>query len=437
MFLKKSSFDAEQEYIPFEQKAHEVDDITSNETIILCVTLYLTSRVPYNSIPRILNAFHTHTPLSLNWHPDPTSVNNWVRRIGLALLQQVKPIDEPWMAIIDHSIGTGTQKVLVVLRVRFDTLCKKGKAIALEDCECVGLKVVETVNGETVAEDLAEVFEQSGQPLCIVKDRDATLNRGARIWSNSLDEEVHLIDDIGHVVASFLKAEFEQDEDYKALLKKTNEMATAVRQTELACASPPKMQTKARFQGLLPLAKWVQKILNKLKVRGRPAIESFLGKLRRRCAGIKALGPFLERFIQSVNTTANMMEWLKNEGLTLTSYHKSIMILAELPDDSKVKIGLQEWLDKHIAIYRQLGICPLMISSDIIESLFGIFKYIHGRSPQKDINSGILLIPTLCGQLGETEMTDALNQVSHTMLASWLKDNIPQTILQQRRIHFN
>jgi hypothetical protein len=77
-----------------------------------------------------------------------------------------------------------------------------------------------------------------------------------------------------------------------------------------------------------------------------------------------------------------------------------------------------------------------MVSSDIIESLFGIFKYLHGRGPQKDVNSGILLIPTLCGELGIAEITQSLNQVNQTMLDIWIKGNIPETILQQRRTHF-
>ena len=410
--------------------------LSKPEVRCLCVLLYLTGRIPYNSIPRILDIFQTHTAYPRSWTPDPTSIHHWVLRVGLARLQQVKPIDKPWIAIADHSIGMGTQKVLVVLRVCLDTLQQKAGAIALADCECIGLKVVETVNGETVAADFDTIFALAGQPICLVKDRDRTLNKGAVTWSESLDERVYFIDDIGHMTASCLKAEFEKDECYKQLLTQTHKISKTLQQSALACATPPKMQAKARFQGLVPLAKWIQKILKKLKVRGRPAVDSFLGKLRQKFAGIKALAPFLERFIRSVSITAKVMDYLKNEGLTLLSYFKSRMALAELPDESKVKSGLLEWLDKHILIYQEIGRFPLMVSSDIIESLFGIFKYLHGRGPQKDVNSGILLIPTLCGQLGVTEISQALNQVSQTMLEAWIKENIPETLLQQRRTHF-
>ena len=51
-------------------------------------------------------------------------------------------------AIIDHSIDIGTKKALVVLRVKLDALSKRGGAIRLEDCECIGLRIGERVNGE-------------------------------------------------------------------------------------------------------------------------------------------------------------------------------------------------------------------------------------------------------------------------------------------------
>lgn len=95
--------------------------------------------------------------------------------MGLGLLEQVKPIGKPWLAIIDHSIDIGTKKVLVVLRVTLEALSQRGKAIQLKDCECIGLNIAETVNGETISLDLADIFGQAGRPAAIIKDCDYTL----------------------------------------------------------------------------------------------------------------------------------------------------------------------------------------------------------------------------------------------------------------------
>jgi hypothetical protein len=118
------------------------------------VLLVLQAVVSFRSVPRILALFRTEARLGIDWVPHFTSVINWTLRVGLGLLRQVAPIDAPWVAIIDHSIDVGTKKALVVLRVPLAALAQRGAAIQLGDCECVGLTIAETINGETVARQL-------------------------------------------------------------------------------------------------------------------------------------------------------------------------------------------------------------------------------------------------------------------------------------------
>ncbi len=75
---------------------------------------------------------------------------------------------------------------------------------------------------------------------------------------------------------------------------------------------------------------------------------------------------------------------------------------------------------------------PLLVSSDIIESLFGNFKYIIERSPQADMNRTVLLIPALCGKREGSAVTQALHQASHIDLDAWEKKHIPYTVRKKR-----
>ena len=152
------------------------------EVRALCVLLVVQAVVSYRSVPRILDLLGAAMAFGLGWVPHFTPVINWTLRVGLGLLKQVKAIDSPWLAIIDHSIDIGTKKALVVLRVKLDALSKRGAAIRLEDCECIGLKIREKVNGESIAMDLEEIFMWAGTPKGIVKDCDATLRKGVRLW---------------------------------------------------------------------------------------------------------------------------------------------------------------------------------------------------------------------------------------------------------------
>jgi len=393
--------------------------------------------VSYRSIPRILNLLNTETALGLGWIPHFTSVINWTLRLGLGLLKQVKPASTPWLAIIDHSIDIGTKKALVVLRVSVAALSQRGTAIQLEDCECIGLKVCERVNGEIIAQDLDAIFHQAGKPTAIIKDGDYTLQKGVRLWSEKQVTEIPVIADIGHSMATALKKQFEKTAAYKRFTTLINQGALRLRQTELAFLIPPKLRSKGRFQSISTLGKWADKILDVFAVQGRAQKGSLLAKLRTALPGFIVLKPFIKRFASTTQVIAQVMGILKNQGLDQISYERCYQLSETMPKNSQVKKHLQKWLRQHLDIQMQLTGLPLLVSSDIIESLFGNFKHIIERSPQADMNRTTLLIPALCGRMDKTTINQALNQVCHNDLEMWEQENIPYTVRKKRQAFFD
>ena len=393
--------------------------------------------VSYRSIPRVLNLLNTETALGLVWVPHFTSVINWTLRLGLGLLKQVKPISTPWLAIIDHSIDIGTKKALVVLRVNVAALSQRGAAIQLEDCECIGLKVCERVNGESIARDLEEIFNQAGKPKAIIKDGDYTLQKGVRLWSEEQETEIPIIADIGHAMATALKKQFEKTAAYQRFTALINKGALRLRQTELAFLIPPKLRSKGRIQSISTLGKWSDKILEVFAVQGRAKKGSLLANLRTALPGFLLLKPFIKRFAITTQVVTQVMGILKNKGLYKISYERCYQLSETLSKNSTVKKHLQKWLRQHLDIQKQLTDLPLLISSDIIESLFGNFKHIIERSPQADMNRTTLLIPALCGRLDKTTITQALNQARHNDLEMWEKENIPYTVRKKCQAFFD
>jgi len=416
----------------------QVVEITqAQEVRTLCVLLVIQAVVSYRSISRILSLFNTETVFDLGWVPHFTSVINWTLRLGLGLLKQVKPISTPWLAIIDHSIDIGTKKALVVVRVNVEALSKRGTAIQLEDCECIGLKVCERVNGESIAQDLEAIFNQAGKPKAIIKDGDYTLQKGVRLWSEKQRMEVPVIADIGHSMATALKDQFEKTAAYKRFTTLLTQGASRLRQTELAFLIPPKLRSKGRFQSISTLGKWADKILDVFAVQGRAQKGSLLAKLRTALPGFLLLKPFIKRFASTTQVVAEVMGILKNKGLDQISYERCYQLSETLPKNSKVKKHLQKWLRQHFDIQKQLTGLPLLVSSDIIESLFGNFKHIIERSPQADMNRTTLLIPALCGRLDKKTITIALNQARHNDLEMWEQENIPYTMRKKRQAFFD
>jgi hypothetical protein len=333
--------------------------------------LVIQAVVSYRSIPRILSLFNTKTTLNLDWIPHFTSVINWTLLLGLGLLKQVKPIATPWLAIIDHSIDIGTKKALVVLRVSIAALSQRGAAITLKDCECIGLVISDIVNGESIGKDLETIFEKAGKPKAIIKDTDYTLQKGVRLWIEKQGVDIPVIADIGHVMAKTLKKQYEKTASYKRFISLINQGTKCLRQTEFAFLIPPKLRSKGRFQSISALGKWGDKILEVFAVQGRAKKGSLLAKLRSSMPGFLLLKPFIKRFATTTSMVAHVLEILKTYGLNQCRYEQCSQLIDTLPRNSIVKQHLQKWLLQHLEIQKQVTDLPLLVSSDIIESLFG------------------------------------------------------------------
>ncbi|MCP4391300.1 MAG: hypothetical protein GY802_23610 [Gammaproteobacteria bacterium] len=79
---------------------------------------------------------------------------------------------------------------------------------------------------------------------------------------------------------------------------------------------------------------------------------------------------------------------------------------------------------------------PLLVSSDIIESLFGKFKHIIERSPKADMNRTTLVIPALCGKIDGQAIAQALAHTAHSDIQRWEQENIPDTLRKRRHAFF-
>jgi len=415
----------------------------AHEVRVLCVLLTIQAVVSYRSVPRILALFQQRTSFVSNWIPHFTSVINWSLRVGLGKLKQVTPSLKPWVAIMDHSIDIGVKKAFVVLKVPLDALLERGSAIQLQDCECVGLTISEKVTGETIEAELKDIFAQAGHPVAIVKDADSTLQKGVRLWNEKQQHSVPIIDDLGHMAANALKTQFEKTSAYKRFTALINQGAKRLRQTERAFLMPPKLRTKGRFQSISQLGKWAEKVLDVFAVKGVAKKGSLLDKMRTAFPHLLKSRVFIERFALTTKTVADMMKILKNDGLNEITYKTCYQLLQQLPRNSLVKKRLQVWLTKNLKVQKtlqdnhHLPSLSLLVSSDIIESLFGNFKHIIERSPQADMNRSVLLIPALCGNRNDASITQALNQASHRDLEEWEKKTILSTVRKKRRDFFN
>jgi hypothetical protein len=325
----------------------------------------------------------------------------------------------------------------VVLRVPLSALSRKQGAIGLEECQCIGLKISSQWNGEQVKNALMGVFAQAGMPRAIIKDGGTDLNKGVRLYRQTEGaKKVWVIDDVGHTAANALKAEFSKRSAFTKFLEIVRKGAARIRQTDLAPLAPPKIRTKGRFQGITAVAEWAERILRLMGGQGRSKDNSQSSGLRKAFRGLSQLRSFLEQFDATCRVTEQFLKIMKQKGINQASYAEARAMLEQLPERSKVRTCLLSWLGRHLRLQCRLGIgqISLIVSSDVIESLFGKFKTIIQRNQQAELNRLVYIIPLLCGNHTEAEIDRNLRNCSHLHLLNQIKQDIPLTLRQQRRL---
>jgi len=151
--------------------------------------MVIAGTISFRAVPRIWGVLQR-----LGWVqiqiPHFTSVIHWTLRAGMTIFNEIGPVNEPWIAVIDCSIDIGTRKALVVLRVPLLALHQKQDAIGLQDCECVGLKIATRWNGQLVKDALADIFGKAGMPQAIIKDGGTDIKRGVDLYRRRTPQNV-------------------------------------------------------------------------------------------------------------------------------------------------------------------------------------------------------------------------------------------------------
>jgi hypothetical protein len=370
--------------------------------VFIALQLFLVARIGFRAVSRVLAVMASQ--LGLTKPPCAQTIINWVTRLSLARMRDVAPstpsparFPHGYVLLLDSSIGLGQGKILTLLALDPHHHGTQQSAPALNHLRCLAVAVADTWNGETIAALLREVIARFGAPIAYLKDGGTDLAKAVRVL-NTPDGACVSIDDLSHYAANLLKHAFEGHPRYPIFLQACGAVSKRLKQTVLACLAPPKVSTKARFMNLHRLVSWAERLLEQ-SPRGRATKGSLLQKLRDAFDSLPRCKGFINDYLANAKPILECQSLLKKRGLNHTTYDECQRRVATIPLAS-IRIPLSMWLDNHLAIARALGLqtMGLPISSDGIESLFGVGKHL-GTGQIKDANRIALRIPALCGEL--------------------------------------
>src|SRR5712692_8000372 len=373
------------------------------DLVHLTLQLFLVARIGFRAVCRVLGLLAP--VLGIHKPPCPQTVINWVTRLSLVRIEAARtleglpptraPFTNGFIWMIDISIGLGTGKILAVLAVDRSEERRTDGALALEHVHCIGVGVADSWTGDAIAALLGRLIAITGRPTAYLKDGGTELQKAVDV----LDDKAlasPCLDDISHAVAGMLKRFYQDHPAFETFLSTCGRVSGTLTHTILACLAPPKVRTKARFMNVHRLFTWADQVLT-LSPAGGAKKGNAIAKLRACLDQLPACKALIKRFRTDAHGLLECQKILKLKGLSHDTRAQCEPLIATMPSCA-LRQEFRAYLDFELETATTLGLdhVGLPISSDAIESLFGVAKR-HGVGETQDANRIALRLPAFCG----------------------------------------
>jgi len=391
-------------------------------SLLLCVYVGVSPRQAAKAVKVVAFMFNG----MLGKAPCHTTIRTWLAKMGIDTMKH-KNIDikQAYALILDASISVNDQQMLLALKVPAD---HTGKALTHADEEVVGMAVSNNWPAEKVKDFCNEIAsEQKHSPEYYITDN-----------GNNLKKAVELLElphhkDISHTFAMYLKWIYEKDEEFinfKNLVANTKHLAL----TKFAYLMPPKQRSMARFMNMYPIVDWAKKIL--LNYPKMTKDEKYYFSFVYRNAG------FVEELDEVLTTYTDIMKLCKQDGFSLKTVDKCMDVMGQrLLDGNERMRRLKDYMNGYFDTE-----CKLLtdkhpvhnISSDIIESDFGLFKDRMPMNKTNGFTESILFVPLKSklhdiNSVKRIDINTAMERTTMNDVKHWKACNLKPNPLVKRR----
>lgn len=428
--------------------------------------------------------------------PSFVSVQVWLYRCGLYLLNRPLERREDWILIVDHTLELGVQKCLVIVGIPEAELTRNGYSPTHRALQLMALEVSATSSGEQVAEQLERVQRQVGGVVQVISDHGADLRKGIKLFQHRHPEVIDTYD-VSHRMATLLKQALGDDARWSAFLSECGRCRVALQQTELAFLRPPRQRRTARFMHLETHLGWAEQLLayhergDFSAIVARHSLNWALWERLvehvgpERAAPLRTLigipypdaGAFRQVLAAHLGEAVDTLEpafwhqadagrrrflnyfgWLLDDRHELATYSE-LLARAQLTQTHLKHHGLSRDSGAQVAALLAQRPTPeprvqhftarileyldaegakiparrtLLASSDAIESVFGKYKAFTERSPLREIGQRVLMIPLFLTELTHDLVRQALETVRTADVRRWVQEHIGPSMLAKR-----
>lgn len=420
----ESNIDKRTRTITFEP----IENHTYSEFIVrLSTMLYTRVKCGLRQVVKILDVLNDIFEGLLGTIPCYNSVENWVKKCGLQVYETSSKTlhGTEYAEIVDESMFIGSEKLLVTLGIPAE---HQGRPLNCADASILGIAVAKSWSGEGVKDELRKASAKVGHdPNYIVSDNASIMEKGVRC------AEFNHHRDISHSLGMFLEREYKIETDFVEYLKLMSESKRKHNMKKTAYLLPPTQRTISRFLNLSGWVKWSSKMLEVYHSLNPDEREVF--------SYIPANASLIDELTQVILCISRIEYICKHKGLsqeTIGECRKEVQKHLFLGNSRMVNLGdsISQFLKKEAMLLGE-DITARNNSSDVIESLFGVYK--SRKSPNKlnGITPFILFVP-IYTQLHDNlkskkfDFKKALEEIRMKHIDEWAKENLTPNLVQLR-----
>lgn len=365
----------------------------------------------------------------------------WLLRVGYYKLTRPKEIADDWIWIVDLTIQAGSMKCLTVLGLRFSAWddSRKNNVLTHADVEPITLVPVEQSNGAILYQHLEDAIEKTGVPRQIIADAGSDVKAGIRTFIERHPETDYLYD-VKHFTACLLEREFKSDLMWVEFTKWASQTRSAWHQTAFSYLEPPNQRSKSRYMNMDILVDWGVKIL------------AFMDHLQEQCPDPSEREVIQEKMDWILQFRADLAEWktilelvektetyVRTQGLSPGCDQSLRPLLHLAPPSTERTIRMRWSLIEYVldeSLKAQPGEC-LLGSSEVIESVFGKFKYMQREHEKGSLTGMVLAIPAMVSQTTQEVVLSALEAVPVQKVRTWMKEIFGKSARVKRKEAFS
>lgn len=395
----------------------------------------------YRQVAKVFETLWKYLGVSNTWKlskpPHYSTIRLWMLRNACAQLNVPAEAADEWALLGDSTCAVGLTQCFMVLGVNMKAWkTRKDRTLFHTDVRVFEVCPTSRSTGDAICGAFQKATHRvKGQVSMLLSDQGSDVKRGGKLYTEIHPEVCHIFD-IPHKLSGLLEKNLGKNEIFLEFAKQLNHTRRLVAQTELAALMPPSQRGKGRFMNVALYLNWPLKIQE--AKRENRLVDIPEERYQKYFGWIDKYLPFIKLWKQKVDMTEIIKEIVRKKGLSQQVSKELEQLLPE-----------RQSTDFEVQLFRKLALNCVQEesnklnaeqivpgSTEVLESIFGKFKYLIGQSVKEITGNSLRLVGLAGPSPSVAETKSFLEQCSTMDLNNWICNKIGPSLQSLRRRYF-